>query len=80
MKYRYLKHTQSERKGAIVDMQNDPVRIKQLLERGIIEPVKPPAEKREKKIVEPEETKKPRARRKKVKADEPVSEPQGGEV
>lgn len=77
MKYRYLKHTQSERKGATVDMPADAMRTKQLLERGIIEPVKPPAEKREKKIIEPQETKKPR--RKKVTANESVSKPQGGE-
>jgi len=64
MRYKVLKHTQRYRKGQEVDLSPGAVATKQLQERGFIEPVRPPAENRETKVVAPEETKKPRKRRK----------------
>ena len=75
MQYRFKVTTQNERRGQVYDLNPLAVRTKQLLDRGLIEAVEPPAEKRETKVVEPTETKKPRKRRKKVNHDESVSKP-----
>lgn len=58
MEYRFLKSTMRYREGEVVDMNPRHEWTKQRLERGIVEPVKKPkAEKREKKVVEPTESK-----------------------
>lgn len=63
MLYRVKKHTQRYRKGQEVSLSPGATQTKQLEARGFIEPVKPPAEKRETKPMQVEETKKPRKRK-----------------
>ena len=54
MKAIYKMHTQSHRKGAVIDFDQQSIAHKQLLERGIIEILEAP---KETKVTGPKETK-----------------------
>lgn len=54
MKAKYLMHTQSHRKGAVIEFDRESISHNQLLKRGIIEMVEPA---KETKVTGPAETK-----------------------